>query len=195
MPDQIQHWSITCTIFFYLMIKLKHYLFLYGDCTYILGGRVCMLFHKYILFNFDICCIFLTDIPAKRKTFAFYAELNKKIQNLLHDHKVVFGAVHVNEGGAYDPKTGVFTCKEPGIYVFDWKILTHSGKSFHTELMLDGASRARLHLEASSSKARSASNMVVLKLKPGNKVWIEPHRSDVGQYAYEWWSSFSGFKI
>ena len=91
---------------------------------------------------------------------------------------------------------GTFTCKEPGIYVFDWTILTHFGKDFHTDLMVDGVVRGRLHLNAGNTKnRRSGSNMVVVKLKPGNKVWVEPHTTHVGQFAYSRWSSFSGFKL
>ena len=117
-------------------------------------------------------------------------------KNLPHNQKVVFDKIHLNEGNAYDPKTGIFTCKEPGIYVFDWTIMTHPGYQFNTDLVVDGEVRGRLHLDARSIKSyRSGSNMVVAKLKPGNKVWVEPHSTDVGQHAHGKWSFFSGFKI
>ena len=132
----------------------------------------------------------------KKRATAFHAELSNSIQNLPHNHKVVFDKIHLNEGGAYDPKTGIFTCKEPGIYVFDWTILTNDGQYFSTDLMVDGEVRGRLHLAASNIKNdRSGSNMVVAKLKPGSKVWVEPYSTYTGQYAHGRWSSFSGFKI
>ena len=137
---------------------------------------------------------FLLDHPKKRQAFAFHAESTKHITNLPHNHKVVFDKIHLNEGGAYDPKSGIFTCKEPGIYVFDWTILTDPGKHFHTELMVDGVLHGRLHLHA-SSKHRSGSSMAVVKLKPGSRVWVEPHGSSVGQEAQNAWCFFSGFKI
>ena len=130
----------------------------------------------------------------KRRAFAFHAEVSKNIQNLPHNHKVVFDRIHLNEGGAYDPKSGIFTCKEPGIYVFNWYLTTQVGKYFHTDLMVDGVLQGRLHV-IGSSKDQAASNMVVVKLKPGSKVWVEPYSTNVGQYAYGGWCYFSGFKI
>ena len=138
--------------------------------------------------------LFLLDHPKKRRAFAFHAENTKGHINLPHNHKVVFDKIHLNEGGAYDPKSGVFTCKEPGIYIFDWTIMTDPGKYFHSELKVDGVVHGRHHLEA-GSKYRSGSEMVVVKLKPGNKVWLEPYHTLVGQVAQNGWSFFSGFKI
>ena len=144
---------------------------------------------KWILF-------FLSGYPVKKRAIAFHAELSNGIKNLPHNHKVVFDKIHLNEGGAYDPKTGIFTCKEPGIYVFDWTILTHYGQEFQSELMVDGVAHGRLHLAATSTKNdRGGSSMVVVKLKPGNKVWVEPYSTSVGKYAYGSWCFFSGFKI
>ena len=132
----------------------------------------------------------------RKRAYAFHAELSKELTNLPHNHKVVFDKVHLNEGGAYDSKSGTFTCKEPGIYVFDWTILTQPGKYFYTDLMVDGVVRGKTHLEAiKSQNTRSGSNMVVVRLKPGSKVWVEPHSTTVGQFAYRGWCFFSGFKI
>ena len=133
----------------------------------------------------------------KNRAFAFHAELSgSNIKNLPHNHKVLFNEVHLNEGGAYDPKSGIFTCKEAGIYVFDWTILTHYGYSFNTDLMVDGVVRGRLYLEAKHIKNYlSGSSMVVVKLRPGSKVWVEPHSTEVGKYAVGGLSFFSGFKI
>ena len=132
----------------------------------------------------------------KKRATAFHAELKNNIQNLPHNNKVVFDKIHLNEGSAYDPKTGIFTCKDPGIYVFDWTIMTHPGNRFDTAFMVDGVIQGRLHLDARSiKKYRSGSNMVVARLAPGNKVWVEPHSTDVGQYATGSWCFFSGFKI
>ena len=106
----------------------------------------------------------------------------------------MFDKIHLNEGGAYDPKSGIFTCKEPGIYVFDWTMLVDPGKLFSTELKVDGVVRGRLSLHA-TSQFRSGSNMAVVKLKAGNKVWVEPYFTNVGQAAEGTWCFFSGFKI
>ena len=139
---------------------------------------------------------FLLDNPVRKRAYAFHAELNKDITNLPHNHKVVFDKIHLNEGGAYDKKTGTFTCKEPGIYVFDWSIQTQTGKHFNTDLMVDGVVQGILNVDATHIKNhRSGSSMVVVKLEPGNKVWVEPSHTYAGQFAYAQMSSFSGFKL
>ena len=154
-----------------------------------------MIFEYLVSHTNFILCFFLLVNPMRKRTYAFHARLSKDIINLPHNHKVTFDKVLLNEGGAYDPKSGTFTCREPGIYVFDWTILTPAGKNFHTYLMVEGVVRGNIHLEATSTKTRSGSKMVVVKLEPGNKVWVEPHHTYVGQYAHGSWSSFSGFKI
>ena len=140
--------------------------------------------------------IFLLESPMKKRAFAFHAELRGNIQNIPHNHKVVFNFAHLNEGGAYDPKSGIFTCKEPGIYMFHWTILTRRGYRFQSDLMVNGVIHGRLALVAEAiNDNRAGSSMVVVKLKPGNKVWVEPHSTEVGKYAVGGWSFFSGFKI
>ena len=62
--------------------------------------------------------------------------------------------------------------------------------------MVDGVVQGILNVDATHIKNhRSGSNMVVVKLKPGNKVWVEPSHTYAGQFAYAQMSSFSGFKL
>ena len=145
----------------------------------------------------QIIIFFFPGNPVKRRAVAFHAEMDKDIRNLPNYHKVVFATVHLNEGGAYDPKSGIFTCKDPGIYIFDWTILTEKGQHFFTDLMVDGVVRGNLHLDnrGNAHNGRSASKMIVIKLKAGSKVWLEPHSTMVGVYANRNWSTFSGFKL
>ena len=100
-----------------------------------------------------------------------------------------------NEGGAFDPNTGIFTCPIDGLYSFSWTLLAGAGKRFHSELVAAGQTFAYSHLEASStSDNRSSSQSAVVKLKRGDTVMIRVYEN-YGKRAYGKWSSFSGFKI
>ena len=127
---------------------------------------------------------------------AFQARLQNNISNLPNYAVVKFDHIITNIGNAYDKGTGYFTCPEDGVYSFSWAFLTKPGKSFHTELVVDGTiiTYAYLSGEDHSKSSLSSSNSAVAKLKSGNKVWLRTH-STSGHYAQNSWSSFSGFKI
>ena len=127
---------------------------------------------------------------------AFQARLKNAINNLPNYAVVKFNQIITNIGNAYDKRTGYFTCPEEGVYSFSWAFRTTPGKSFHTELVVDGTVITYTYLNADDhSKADlSSSNSAVVKLKSGNKVWLRAHRT-FGQHAHADWSSFSGFKV
>ena len=127
---------------------------------------------------------------------AFQARLKNAINNLPNYAVVKFNQIITNIGNAYDKRTGYFTCPEEGVYSFSWAFLTTPGKSFHTELVVDGIVTTYTYLNANdhSKTDLSSSNSAVVKLKSGNKVWLRAHGTS-GQHAYADWSSFSGFKV
>ncbi|KAK3084667.1 hypothetical protein FSP39_017192 [Pinctada imbricata] len=125
---------------------------------------------------------------------AFHAGLNKDVENLPYNSKLVFDKVYLNQGLAYDPITGVFTCPTHGIYVFHWTITTKAGKYFYTDFMVNGQMVGRSHPNANTVN-RASSSSVVQRLKKEDKVWIEPLDSYSGQYAYAGWSFYSGYML
>ncbi|KAK3084194.1 hypothetical protein FSP39_009849 [Pinctada imbricata] len=60
--------------------------------------------------------------------------------------------------------------------------------------MLNGKLVGRSHPNAATVN-RGASSTVVLKLKKGDKTWIEPHASYTGQYAAAHWCFYSGYRL
>ncbi|XP_061177415.1 heavy metal-binding protein HIP-like isoform X2 [Saccostrea echinata] len=133
---------------------------------------------------------------TEKNIIAFNTLLSKRQENLGKSSVVVFGNIILNTGNAYDGITGKFTAPEHGIYSFSWTILTTTGKYFHTEIVLNGNIIGYNHVDGTtgSSHYSSGSSSAIIKMKKNDKVWIRTH-GDHGKFAYENWSSFSGFKL
>ena len=109
--------------------------------------------------------------------------------------RVVFDRVVANDGGAYDPVSGIFLCPEDGLYSFIWTTHTYPDKIFHTILTVNGQTMGYNHNNLVGIKeAVSSTSNVVLHLKRETRVWI---RTDGhwGQLAMPTLTTFSGFKI
>ena len=134
--------------------------------------------------------IFFVDI-------AFQSSLTNDLQNLKNQQTVIFDKVWLNEGKAYNQKTGEFTATEEGVYSFNWKTFTDSGKYFVTEIVHNGNPIAFNHCDGRgiSTGHASSSNQAIIKMKKGDKAWIRTHFS-YGLYARgAHWSAFSGYKV
>ena len=120
--------------------------------------------------------------------------MSSNLQNLGSYAAVVFGTVTLNAGSAYNGKTGIFTAPTDGIYSFTWTILTQPGYRFETEIVHNGNIVGYNYVNGKSNSAQfeSSSTTAMIRMKRKDKVWIRTHRN-FGQYAYQDWSSFSGF--
>ncbi|XP_061177412.1 complement C1q tumor necrosis factor-related protein 3-like isoform X1 [Saccostrea echinata] len=131
-----------------------------------------------------------------KNIIAFHTRLSKRQENLGKSVVVVFGKIILNTGNAYDGMTGKFTAPEDGIYSFTWTMLTAPGKYFNTEIVLNGNIIGYNFVDGAtgSSHHSSGSSSAIIKMKKKDEVWIRTY-GDNGKFAYENWSSFSGFKL
>ena len=128
---------------------------------------------------------------------AFQSTLTNHLQNLKNQETVIFDKVRLNEGNAYNQKTGQFTATVGGVYSFNWKIFSSSGKYFITEIVHNGNLIALNHCDGRgiSSGHVSSSNQANIKMKKGDKVWIRTRGKD-GLFAHGgYWCDFSGYKV
>ena len=128
---------------------------------------------------------------------AFQSTLSNHLQNLKNQQTVIFDKVRLNEGNAYNQKTGEFTATVGGVYSFNWKTLTSVGKYFVTEIVHNGNQIAFNHCDGRgiSSGYISSSNQANIKMKKGDKVWIRTRDKD-GLFAYgDHYCNFSGYKV
>ncbi|XP_033759428.1 complement C1q tumor necrosis factor-related protein 7-like [Pecten maximus] len=102
------------------------------------------------------------------------ASLSNRTSHLNHNAKIVMDHVLTNDGDSYNPQTGVFTCQQPGTYVFYITIQVEHGHRFGAEIVKNGEVIARVLAEPMYSRA-SSSTSVIVNLSVGDIVYV---RSD-----------------
>ena len=128
---------------------------------------------------------------------AFQASLTKHLENLKNHETIIFDKVLLNDGKAYNQRTGEFTATVEGVYSFNWKTLTKAEKYFVSEIIHNGNPIAFNHCDGRgiNSGCVSSSNQANIKMKKGDKVWIRA-QGTYGLFALgHSWCDFSGYKI
>ena len=91
--------------------------------------------------------------------------------------KITFNAVTTNVGGAYNEKTGIFTCPIDGVYGFIWTLAIDNKKYFFVTLYKNGSAedfKAYARLTDVKSSVRSQSTMAAtFRLTKGDRVWLQ----------------------
>lgn len=115
-----------------------------------------------------------------------------------NEQTVVFSKVLSNVGGAYNNQDGVFTVPISGTYIFFCKITQSSNKyDMLFQFTLNGSAMTNNMVYGRSDHAyRTSSNLIVLQLIPGDRVWI---KMVLGGRHYSYGAggdqSFSGFML
>ncbi|XP_052709240.1 uncharacterized protein LOC128184009 [Crassostrea angulata] len=115
-----------------------------------------------------------------------------------NEQTVVFSKVLSNVGGAYNNQDGVFTVPISGTYIFFCKITQSSNKyDMLFQFTLNGSAMTNNMVYGRPDHAfRTSSNLIVLQLIPGDRVWI---KMVLGGRHYSYGAggdqSFSGFML
>ncbi|XP_017288854.1 complement C1q tumor necrosis factor-related protein 5 [Kryptolebias marmoratus] len=110
---------------------------------------------------------------------------------------VRFDTVLINEQGDYNPETGRFTCKVPGVYYFAVHATVYRA-SLQFDLMKNGHAMASyFQIYGNWSKPASLSGGSLLHLVPGDQVWVQMALSEYyGFYSStKTDSTFTGFLV
>ncbi|XP_065927528.1 paramyosin [Magallana gigas] len=112
---------------------------------------------------------------------------------------LVFPTVIYSEGTGYKPSTGIFTAPTAGTYVFYVSIQSAIQKSIYLFIVLNGSTKVRVMASYNSGSSisiyQTGTNLVILHLQTGDRVWVK-YSGGTGYYSdYGHVTTFSGFKL
>lgn len=137
-------------------------------------------------------CVYFAE--CKGKTIAFHALLSSNLQNTPANTIIKFGKVQVNEGGGYNPATGIFTAPVDGVYSFSWTYHTNKGSVAYLGGYVDGTMRTYIGIGTQANNWQSTTGNLVTKLKKGNQFWVQTYNGTV-QHLSLLYTFLSGYKI
>ena len=129
------------------------------------GENVTSRFQRYLLNAMD------TPI-------GFTAYLDHTVEHLGIDQTIIFNHALFNDGGAYNTRSGIFTCPKDGVYLFFFEVSIWSNRQIVAKLVansaneVDGIADAEFH----TGQEAQGSNMAILRLGQGSHVWVENYR-------------------
>lgn len=126
---------------------------------------------------------------------AFHANLKSHLNNVPVNSTIKFENVQLNKGNGYDPKTGIFTAPEDGVYSFAWSFLSQAGGTVYIAAVVDNADHAHTCIETQQSKFINTSGHLLYELRKGNKVWIRNWHIPATFIHGGFYTYFSGSKI
>uniref|UniRef100_A0A8W8JB26 C1q domain-containing protein n=3 Tax=Magallana gigas TaxID=29159 RepID=A0A8W8JB26_MAGGI len=112
---------------------------------------------------------------------------------------LVFPVVIYSEGTGYNPSTGIFTAPTAGTYVFYVSVQSAHQKLIYLDIVLNGSAKVRAmawyNSGSSVNMIQTGTNLVILHLQTGDKVWVRRGGGD-GYYSDGYHiTTFSGFKL
>ncbi|KAK3097447.1 hypothetical protein FSP39_009703 [Pinctada imbricata] len=135
----------------------------------------------------------LSGILCKRdyQRVAFSANLKSHYTTQGNDH-LVFANVIANVGGDYDPTTGTFTCRVPGLYQFSWMIHQTKGRAnSHFYLVRNNDVVFTMYHTGSNDNIACTT---YLQLKYGDTVWLKAYEAGRTIFANNY-TTFGGMLV
>ncbi|CAG2254431.1 unnamed protein product [Mytilus edulis] len=137
----------------------------------------------------------ITQLQAENSKPAFFAVVTGS-SSIGNDQTLKFASVKTNQGGCYDPITGVFIAPSPGLYHFTCVTYNinnaddiHLQMNKNNDVLVNGYS-------SGSSEAESLVMNIVVNMTKGDHIYVQ-HRgtSGIDQVRGNLFSTFSGFKL
>ncbi|GCC24299.1 hypothetical protein chiPu_0002699 [Chiloscyllium punctatum] len=106
------------------------------------------------------------DVPR----IIFHAKVSDGV-NPSGERRLVYDAVIVNKGSAYNSTTGVFTAPLAGTYLFTYSLL--GGPTSEVRLVKNEEDLSYIHTILSTGEAQTGSMSVILTLESGDQIWVK----------------------
>ncbi|XP_065927102.1 putative leucine-rich repeat-containing protein DDB_G0290503 isoform X1 [Magallana gigas] len=112
---------------------------------------------------------------------------------------LVFPAVIYSEGTGYNPSTGIFTAPTAGTYVFYVSVQSANQKYIYLDIVMNGYSKVKAMAWYGSGSSisiyQTGTNLVILHLQTGDRVWVKRSAGTGYQSNFIPITTFSGFKL
>ncbi|BFZ13399.1 hypothetical protein BsWGS_16438 [Bradybaena similaris] len=127
----------------------------------------------------------------QRQIVSFTVRTSKNLPYLSESEVIKFDDVLINNGGAYDAHTGVFTSPVSGVYLFSASILSGFNSTIETTITLNGQHDVSRIYSGAFKNRGYGSNTVILNLRKGDEVSVAVFFGN-GNYVHGKWSTFCG---
>uniref|UniRef100_A0A673B6J6 Otolin 1b n=1 Tax=Sphaeramia orbicularis TaxID=375764 RepID=A0A673B6J6_9TELE len=134
-----------------------------------------------------------SGVPQKRSAFSVGISPRKSFPP--SGFPIRFDKIFYNDENHFNVTSNSFTCVHAGVYVFSFHI-TVRNQPLRATLVVNGSRKVRIRDSLYGQDIDQASTLVVMRLVPGDQVWMETLRDWNGVYASsEDDSIFSGFLL
>ncbi|KAK3601177.1 hypothetical protein CHS0354_004376 [Potamilus streckersoni] len=129
---------------------------------------------------------------ARASTVGFKARLSETLTVTHPDEKIVYNNVLTNVGECYNKTNGVFEAKVNGTYLFSVVACSASNHFIALNIVRNGDIIGNV-LAGDNTLSDCGTEVTVMSLVAGDKVWVQRQRGDVLFSLY--WNSFSGVMV
>jgi hypothetical protein len=128
---------------------------------------------------------------------AFSAVLTQNISK--SDEDVAFGDILLEQGGAYNPLTGVFRCLDDSLYLFQWSA-TSIGGNCNLDLYLNNVLHKQNSMTTQTASAAygssgTSSQFAIIKCTTSDRVSLRGSSLSTSRYLLAEHTTFSGYRL
>ena len=141
------------------------------------------------------CILFDCYLTESRTRPAAFLARNTYTQPVAQGTLINFRNAYINVGGFYSPSSSKFTCGDNNVYVFVATVLSNDHVATYFAIVQDGQTKGSGYTGSGVGKG-SATEMAVIKCKPGSKIWVMCHAYNHHINQKVWVHSyFGGFRV
>ncbi|CAG2217779.1 C1QL [Mytilus edulis] len=133
----------------------------------------------------------LKDDLERRPTFFASLKTSQTLSNI--KDIVKFDDAKINVRGGYDSRTGIFTTKQNGIYIFSSTIMANGGGAVHFQLNKNNQFYTGGYAAKSTYGAHTVTSFI--ELRTGDKVYIKARSGGTDKVFGDHYSTFSGYLL